>query len=198
MANEYATLDQAKTRIANKLTEGDETELGEILEAASRAIDDYLEVQTGHFSPAPEEVFTKTLRGTGETFIDLPAPLYGEVAITAEDGITIPNFTVEGLRLITLDASGFPRSWIVWREVYYSVEGNWGYPATPPQLREACLQLVVHFWRGRDKALTGTIMDMRQDEQFPERDFPRMTRRILDDFKYNLAPATGGGGLILA
>lgn len=198
MANEYATLDQVKTRIANSVTDDNEAELTEITEAASRAIDDYLEVDAGYFSPAPDELSTKTLRGSGQTFLEIPSPLFGSVTITAEDGVTIPNFTVEGLRLTTLDASGFPRSWIVWRDVFYSIEGKWGYPETPPQLREACLQLVVHFWRGKDKSLTGTITDMRQDDQFPERDFPRMTRRILDDFKFNLAPSTGGGGLILA
>lgn len=198
MANEYATLDQVKARLMNKVTENDEPELNEILEAASRAIDDYLSTEPGYFTP-PTAPSTKVIRGSGFTYLDLPAPLYGSVTITAEDGITVPNFTVrDGMRLVTLNDNDLPASWIVWRDVYYSILGSWGYPVTPPQLREACLQLVVHFWRGRDKALTGVITDMRTDEQFPERDFPRMTRRLLDDFKFNLAPSSGGGGLILA
>jgi hypothetical protein len=57
--------------------------------------------------------------------------------------------------------------------------------------------LVIHFYRGRDKALTGVITDMRQDSIFPERDYPRMTRRLLDNFKYTLGEKPGGG-LILA
>lgn len=197
MANEYATLDQIKQRLANKVTEADETELTEISEAASRAVDDYLEVLPGYFTP-PETATDKILRGNGSSFIDLPAPLYGSVTIEAEAGITVPNFTVEGMRLLTLDSQDRPASWIVWRDVFYTVNGSWGFAATPAQIREACLQLTVHFWRGRDKSLTGTITDMRQDEQFPERDFPRMTRRLLDDYKFNLGPSTGAGSLYLA
>lgn len=195
MANEYATLDQVKTRLQNKVDDTNTTELGEIIEASSRAIDDYLEVPQGFFTPAGSPS-TKTLRGDCSTFLVLPAPLSGTVTITAEDGVTIPNFTVEGMRLITLTESGFPSKWITWRDVFYMVQGIWGYTDTPAQIREACLQLVIHFWRGRDKALTGVITDMRQDEQFPERDFPRMTRRILDDFKFTLGEKPTGGLII--
>lgn len=198
MANEYATLVQYKTRLANKTVSGDDTELEEILEAASRAIDDYLEVAQGFFTPTAGSPSTKTLRGTGETFLTLPTPLSGSITITAEAGITVPDFTVDKLRLITLGTNGLPSSWIVWAcNAYFAITGTWGYVTTPAQIREACLQLAIHFWRGRDKALTGTITDMRQDEQFPERDFPRMTRRLLDDFKFQLGEKPSGG-LILA
>lgn len=198
MSNEYATLTQAKTRLANKTTAGDDTELGLIIEAASRAIDDYLEVIAGYFTP-PSAASVKTLKGTGDSFIILPMPLSGTVTITADGDVTIPNFTVvEGVRLRTLQENDLPSPYIVWEAgTYYLINGTWGYAATPAQIREACLQLVIHFWRGRDKALTGTITDMRTDEQFPERDFPRMTRRILDDFKFNLG-GKASGGLILA
>lgn len=193
MADEYATLAQLKARLMNKVAAGDDTELNGILEASSRAVDDYLELYPGYFTP-PTGASTKSLKGSGNTFITLPAPLYGSVTITADGGITVPNFTVEGMRLRTLDDNDRPADWIVWRAgYYYLVNGNWGYAATPAQIREAVLQLSVHFWRGRDKALTGTITDMRTDEQFPERDFPRMTRRILDDFKFNLGEKPSGG-----
>lgn len=196
MANEYATLDQAKARLMAKVTAPEEPELEGVIEAASRAIDDYLEVDWAYFTP-PVGATSKNLKGDGNPYITLPMPLYGSVTITAATGITVPNFTVEEGRLITLNDSDIPSPWIVWEPVYYVVEGNWGYATIPAQIREACLQLTVHFWRGRDKALTGTITDMRQDEQFPERDFPTMTRRILDDFKYRLG-GKPSGGLVIA
>lgn len=197
MSNEYATLAEVKARLLNKTVTVDEAELDGMREAASRAIDDYLEVSPGYFIPIGSPS-VKILRGTGDSFIILPAPLSGSVTITADSDITVPDFTVDGLRLRTLNSYGLPTEFIVWyKGQYYSVTGTWGYTAIPPQIREACLQLVVHFWRGRDKALTGTITDMRVDEQFPERDYPRMTRRILDTFKYALGEKPGGG-IILA
>lgn len=196
MANEYATIEQAKTRLVNKVTDAQEAELAEILEAACRGIDDYLEVQEGYFTP-PTAPSIKTLKGNNDTFLTLPAPLSGSVTITTDGGITVPNFTVEGMRLRTLNDSDLPSPFIVWYPVYYRITGTWGYASIPAQIREAALQLTVHFWRGRDKALTGTITDMRSDDQFPERDFPRMTRRLLDDFKFKLGEKASGG-LILA
>jgi hypothetical protein len=195
MANEYATLAQAKARLMNKVTVPEESELEGIIEAASRAIDDYLEVYEGYFTP-PSALSVKNIKGNGSPYMNLPAPLYGTVTIESTDGVTIPNYTVEGMKLLTLNENDVPNPFIVWQAVYYSIEGNWGYAVIPAQIREACLQLVVHFWRGRDKSLTGTVTDMRQDEQFPERDFPRMTRRILDDFKYKLGDRASGGLVI--
>lgn len=192
MANEYATLEEATARLMNKVESSGENELLGIIAAASRSIDDYLGVEWGYFTP-PETATVKPLLGSGNSTIALPMPLYGSVTIEAVDGVTIPNFTVEGTLLRTLTESGYPNEAIKWYRVYYNVEGFWGYSATPDQIREACLQLVAHFWRGRDKALTGTITDMRQDEQFPERDFPRMTRRMLDNFKFSLAQKPSGG-----
>lgn len=193
MANEYATLEQAKARLMNKTTAPEDAELIGIVEAASRAIDDYLEVDQGYFSPHGGTPSVKIIRGNGQSSLPLPAPLSGTVTITADADITVPDFQVEGLTLYTVDANGLPTPFLVWPPVFFSIQGIWGYSQVPAQIREACLQLVVHFWRGRDKGLTGTITDMRQDEQFPERDFPRMTRRLLDNFKFNLAQKSQGG-----
>lgn len=190
---EYATLDQFKTRLANKTKPEDDNELGEILEAASRAVEDYLDVVLGYFFP-PTQTETKKILGNGSSYISLPAPLYGNVTISAPSGHSVPNYDVtEDLRLITLTDEGNPYPYLTWEAIYYSVTGYWGYAAIPAQIREATLQLATHFYRGRDKALTGTITDMRQDEQFPERDYPRQTRRILDEFRRNLGGKPGGG-----
>lgn len=193
MANEYATIEQAKTRLINKVSSEQETELGEMLEAASRAVDDYLGVKPGYFSP-PLAPSVKQITGRGASYLSLPAPLFGAVTITAPSGYVVPDFDItDDLRLITLDSSGNPSPYEIWERVYYSISGSWGYEELPPQIREATLQLLIHFYRGRDKALGGTITDMRSDEQFPERDYPRQTRRILDEFKRNLGGKPGGG-----
>lgn len=197
MANEYATLEQAKTRLINKTAPASDAELDQLREAASRAVDVYLEVPPGYFTP-PAAPSVKDLRGRGDSFLKLPMPLYGMVTVTANAAITVPNFRVEGLRLRTLNENDLVNPLIVWHEgQYYAVEGNWGYSVIPAEITEATLQLFAHFWRGRDQALTGIITDMRIDgQQFPERDYPRMTRRILDTVKYNLAGRASGGLII--
>ncbi len=196
MANEYATLAECKTRLVNKTASVDDAELDGLREACSRAVDDYLEVPPGYFTP-PTAPSVKNLRGSGQSYLNLPMPLYGSVTITANSNITVPNFTVEGLRLRTLNEDDLVNPLIVWYEgQYYAVEGNWGYAAIPAQVREATLQLFTHFYRGRDQALSGVITDMRQDTQFPERDYPRMTRRLLDNLKYTLGDRASGGLVI--
>ena len=195
MANEYATIDEGKARLINKVTEAQEAEVTAIIEAASRAIDRYLEVEAGYYTPT-NTASTRTLYGTGQSFINLPAPLSGDVTITAADGVVIPDFTVKGLKLYTITSGGLPSECIIWPLGWYEINGTWGYQAIPADIKEATLQLLVHFWRGRDKALTGTVTDMRQDNIFPERDFPRMTRRILDNIKYSLGQSSSGGLVI--
>jgi hypothetical protein len=193
MAQEYATLAQFKTRLAHNINPDADTELGDILEAASRAVDDYLEVRSGYFYP-PSGNTSKQILGDGSSYISLPMPLSGSVTVTAPSGYTVPDIDVtEEQRLITLDAQGNPSPYLTWDDIYYTVNGLWGYPVTPAQIKEATLQLAIHFYRGRDKALTGTITDMRTDEAYPERDYPRATRRILDEFKRNLGGKPSGG-----
>lgn len=194
MSQDYATLAQAKTRLVNNINPDNEPELEDLIEAASRAVDSYLDVAPGYFYP-PGGNTSKQILGQEASFITLPMPLSGSVTITAPSGYTVPDFDVipDELRLITLDSNGNPNPYLTWDAIYYTVTGLWGYTAIPPVIREATLQLVIHFYRGRDKALSGTITDMRQDEQFPERDYPRMTRRLLDDYKRNLGGKPGGG-----
>lgn len=198
MADLYATLEQFKTRLANKTKPEEDDELNEILDAASRAVDDYIQVRPGYFTP-PTAATEKRILGKGVSYLALPSPLYGDVTITAPSGYDVPDFDItEDLRLIILDDYGNPAPYMSWEKIYYTVSGSWGYETTPPQIREATLQLATHFYRGRDKALTGTVTDMRQDEQFPERDYPRQTRRIMDEFKRNLGGSPQKGGLHIA
>lgn len=194
MGNLYATLEKFKTRLANKTSSGQDTELKDFLEAASRAVDDYLKVSVGYFTP-PTGITSRRIKGAGLSYIQLPTPIYGEVTILAPSGYTVPNFDYipEEQRLITLTEEDNPTPYLTWDEVFYSISGSWGYQKIPAQIREATLQLATHFYRGKDKGLTGTITDMRQDEQFPERDYPRQTRRLLDEFKVTLGGKPNGG-----
>lgn len=188
----YASLDKFKVRLINKTDPASDEELTDILGAVSRSVDDYLEVEEDYFTP-PSAPSMRTVKGTGSTFIQLPAPVYGSVTITASSGYTVPNFTVIGMRLVTLDTNDNPAPFIKWQPIFYNVTGSWGYAAVPEQLREATLQVAVHFWRGRDKALGGVINNLKQDEAFPERNWPQTARTILDKYKLKLQGKAEGG-----
>ena len=193
MSLEYVALDEFKTFVGNKTKPEEDAFLLNRITSASRAIEDYLDVAEGYFFPPPEATTRKVL-GRGASYLSLPAPLFGEVTITAPEGYTVPNFDItDELRLITLDSGGVPSLYITWGEVYYTITGFWGYEAIPAQIVEATLQLAEFFYRSRDKALSGTITSMGQDEQFPERDYPRKVRRILDEYKRKLGGKPGGG-----
>lgn len=178
----YSTLDKFKRRIINGVTDEDEDTLNELLLTASRAVEDYLEVKLDFFAPQTVPSM-KMLRGNNTTTIDLPTELSGSVEIVAPGGFTVPNFTVLEKQLITLDANENPVPWIVWLEVYYTITGIWGFAAVPSQIEEATLQLAVKFWREFDNNAVGIITEMRTDTQFPERDYPRSCRRLMDEYR---------------
>lgn len=190
----YATLDEFKNHIQLfNLSSDEETVATDKLTAASRLIDDYLKVSNDFFA-AVNTPSTKKIPGKGNSFITLPAPLSGSVTIVNPSGGNVPNFDVlDNMRLITLDENENPNVYVIWERVYYSITGIWGYDEIPPQIKEACIQITAHFWRNRDKALRGTIGDIVTDEQFPERDIPRMARRILDEFFQRLGNKPSGG-----
>lgn len=192
LMNEYASIEETKRRLMNAISADAENDLNIIRQAASRAIDNYLRVSDGYFTPQ-ESASTRRVKGTGSSSILLPAPLSGQVTIEAATGVSIPDYDVEGMRLVTLDTSGNPSSYIVWPRVYFQISGIWGYIDIPPQIKEACLQLIVHFWRGRDKGFGGIVTDMQTATDFPERDYPRATRRLLDEFAGNFSAQPSGG-----
>lgn len=196
MANEYADIDRLKARLRGKVRPEDDSELTDILEATSRLIDNALLVPGGYFTPQTTQT-TKRVYGTGSTFITLPMAVRGTVTIAAPSGYTVPNFTIDGLRLITLTDDGFRNPFLVWAKIYYDITGIWGYAAVPAEVREACLQISVRFWRGRDEAFSGVIGNINKDGNIIEKDLPAPVRRILDDLRRVLAPKRNGG-LVLA
>jgi hypothetical protein len=185
----YATLDEFKRRIINGVTEDDNDTLTDLLLTCSRAVEDYLEVSEDFFKPQTVPT-TKNLLGNNTGVIDLPAELSGDVIITAPQGINVPNFDIVEKQLITLDSSERPAPWITWREVYYAVTGIWGFTSVPQQIKEATLQLGVKFWREFDNNAVGMVGELRTDTAYPERDYPKSCRRLLDEYRRKIETFT--------
>jgi hypothetical protein len=180
----YATETQLRRRIPKAPIDADtSTELTEILGAVSRAIDRDLKVADDFFAPAGA-ASNRVVFGSGKSFLDLPTFLYGTVTIAAPAGEVVPNFTVQGLRLVTLSETGARNNLIVWTAgIPYTINGTWGFTATPEDIREATLQTAVRWWRGKDEAFSGVIGGINKDGNIIERDLPAPVRRMLDNWR---------------
>lgn len=177
---EYATETQLRQRIPKAGNAPDvSTQLLEILEAASRAIDHYVGVEDNYFAPASAPS-SKVIWGRGNSFLDLPTFVFGTVTVSAPSGVSVPNFLVSEKRIYNLTEDGRRSPYAVWAQgVPFTVSGTWGFVTTPADIREACLQVSVRWWRGKDEAFSGVIGGLQKDGQIIERDLPAPVRTIL-------------------
>lgn len=181
MADEYITQAELQRRTRKStLSPEDVAEFDQIREAVSRGADNYLGVPRGYFTP-PDAPSTKRFYGDATNLIILPSPVFGEVTITAASGNTVPNFTVEDNRLITLSEDDYPNPFIVWGRVYYDITGSWGYAEIPPELKEACLQWANAIYRSNDNGLQGIVGGVKADGTIIERSIPASARLLLDN-----------------
>lgn len=193
---EYITLEELQAALRkSSLTEQETTELNHIREAVSRAVEDYLNVEEGYFIPPPELPTTERVYGTGASFIDLPSPVFGEVTVSTSSTFTVPNFTIEDNRLISLTEDDLRSPYIVWGAgVPFDVSGRWGYEFIPPQLKEACLEIAVGTFRERpENGFQGMVGSMQGYEGVIRRGWPASARMILDNLLPKIVNELGTG-----
>jgi hypothetical protein len=198
---EYVELAAIKAALRKpNLTDDEAAELNLIREAVSRAVEDYLEVETGYYIPPGDEPTTERVYGTGASSIDLPSPVFGEVTVAAPSGSTVPNFDVVDNRLVTLTEEGFRTPYIVWAAgIPYDVTGLWGYEAIPPQLIEACLEIIVGTFKERpENGFQGMVTDMRSYEGIIRRGWPSSAKTILDNLKRKAVNEVAPSSLYIA
>lgn len=195
---DYATLAQVKNRfLPNSYVVGDDTALGEEITAASRLIDSYLKVEDSFFGVAAGTASSRTVYGRGGDTLRLP-PFVGTILaadLTVPSGYTKPVFTVvDGwftiaapltLGLVVGNApeyNPFLYSWLL--NIPYTISARWGWIATPADITESCIQIVVRIFRGRDDAYAGVITG--QNGQAFERAIPSGAQKILDEWAKKL------------
>lgn len=181
----YASVNQLRRRIPKAANDADtENELTEILGAVSRAIDHYCYVPENYFTPAAEDPEAKIIYGKGRSYLTLPHFLWGDVTISAPAGSSVPNFRVDGQRIITLTDENTRSPYVIFTSgLPYTVTGRWGFVETPEDIREAALQTGVRWWRGKDEAFSGVIGGINKDNTIVERDLPAPVRTILQNWR---------------
>jgi hypothetical protein len=189
---EYVSQDEVRIALRkSSLTTEEAADIDFLREAVSRAVEDDLQVGIGYYIPPATDPTTKIIRGLGDSYLSLPSPVFGTVTVTAPSGNTIPNFTVEGVRLIALDADGTRSQLIVFTYgIPYSITGRWGYDAIPPQLKEACIQIITGSFRERpENGFIGLVGgNMQAYEGVIRRGWPSSARTILNNLR--LKPET--------
>lgn len=191
MSLEYITEAEVKAALRKAtLTVDEAAEIALLRESVSRAVEDHIEVELGYFIPPPLEPTVKVIYGTGASFLPLPSPVFGSVTVSAPSGNTVPNFTVEGTRLLALDSAGTRSPYVIFTPgIAYSISGRWGYAAIPPQLKEACIEITVGLFRERpENGFQGLVGGMQSYEGVIRRGWPTSARTILDNLK--LKPET--------
>lgn len=162
----------------------DKAKLAEIIARVSRRIDAYVTDghETDYFAPSPSEPSARIMRGSGDSFLELPEFVAGSVAdVTAPEGFTVPAWEEEGRLLVIVTGAGVRTRRQVWREgVPYAVTARWGRETMPLDVTEACLQLVVRTYRKADDAFSGVIGDIQTDSAVIEKAMPIAVKDILD------------------
>lgn len=169
----YATLAQLKAYLPATGV-ADDPALMDLLERASRAIDTYCNRPVDAFAPRPNPE-TRTVYGTGTTRLYVPELL--ELVSVIGPGGPVPAALVRSA-LCRLNGQYLAdEPWELGAP--YQVTGRWGFATTPLDITEACLQLAVRWWRGKDEAFSGVVGAIAQDRTIIERDFPPAVRRLL-------------------
>ena len=195
---DYATITQVKSRlIAGSYDTTTDTAVSEIITSQSRVIDSYLKVENDFFAVAAGSASAKIVYGRGGDRLRLP-PFVGSIAaadLTVPSGYTKPTFTVvDGwftiqtpltLGIVAGNAPEYNPYLYSWIEgIPYTVSARWGWAAIPQDISEACIQMCVRTFRGRDDAFAGIVTDGNASAF--ERAIPAGAKMILDEWAKKL------------
>lgn len=195
---DYATTTQVKAHLLpTSYDSSTDTVLGELITSASRFIDSYLTVENDFFTVAGASKTAKVVYGRGGDRLRLP-PFIETIAaadMSVPSGYVKPVFAVVdgwltippqlGLGIIVGNAPEFnPYLYSFASYVGYTISAKWGWAAIPEDIREACVQIVVRWFRGRDDAYAGIVT--AQSGQAFERAIPAGAKMILDEWRGKL------------
>lgn len=160
----YASVTQLKEDHLTQLRDDSEWDgaLGRCLDAATALIDSEL-----GYSFAAAAASTRVVYGDGTHYLELPADLDTDAAITVTtiSGYTVPSYVRQGGYLVSTDATGilygatwpyglqsstYSGGWV--KHVPYTVAGTYGYGATVPEdIKRLCCEIARDFWYDRDR-----------------------------------------------
>lgn len=160
-----------------------------LITRSSRRIDAYVSDNQAEdiFAPSSMTPSDLTVYGSGLSYLETPPHVPGSVTtVVAPDGYTVPDFTQRNQRLYRVESTdtNVLSRHLVWRDrVPFVVTARWGMAAIPLPITEACLQLIVRTYRGRDEGFSGVIGNINKDNQIIERSMPAPVKEILEGYR---------------
>ena len=172
-------------------SDDDKAALASMLTRASRAIDTRTRRQANAFAPAPDETSEQVFYGEGAAVLLLPEFVTGSVeTVTAPTGYMPPGYrefrrrevSTGALRvgLHTSTSEGILTPRVPWTKgVPYTVKARWGFVETPPEITEACYQLVRKWWREQSGEVSGPVGGMERARAGDVSGFPRGVEQLI-------------------
>ena len=133
-----------------------DAELDALIEQASRFFDLECGVEPEHFEPATGAASARTFYGDGTGFLRLDPFVPGTLSatITMPDGYTVPEYVerngylVRSSTTVLINTRYSADPWPI--GVPITVTAEWGYEATPADVKMAVIELVLNLWRETD------------------------------------------------
>jgi hypothetical protein len=175
----------------------DKAALASMITRASRAIDTQTRRPANAFAPAADSTSAQVFYGDGAAVLLLPEFVTGSVeTVSAPTGYMPPGYAEfrrrevstgglrVGLHTATAITGGILTPRVPWAKgVPYTVKARWGFLATPPEIVEACFQLVRHWWRQQSGEVSGAIGDMERRRGSSDRSgFPRGVEQLIASY----------------
>lgn len=156
----YVTTDEVR-EVAEQLTENAVPNgvLQSLILRASRMFDLTCGVAPEYFEAREDGIATAlTLYGSGGNFLKLPPYVAGSLdpTVTFPSGYTTLEFVERNGYLVRAENGIFANGLISPVPWYYgvpiTVTAKWGYEATPEDVKQAVIELVINLWRETDPA----------------------------------------------
>ena len=161
----------------------DDPMLSRLITAASKYIQSWLNRTIASAS------YNETRDGTGGTrlmFANYPVTAVASLSI---DGVTIPPSTSIGVSGYVWNSTSISLRGYTFRSDYQNVAVSYtaGYATTPPELAQACIELIAMRYRERDRIGLSSKGLAGETTTFSIKDMPSSVQTILNNYR-NLVP----------
>ena len=175
--------------IPEATSDGEIAAIGRILNNVSAFVDSYCKRPEGFFSPSPEAVSMKRVRGEGMHYLRLPVHVFGTMGeidskAWSEYSAYLYESEKNGWLYFETEEFGNEDSFSAFgcrrftENRIYKIKARWGYAATPLPIVEAVRLIVTRIWLTQ----RGTIGQTTAEGFIQERLIPAAAKDLLKQF----------------